>query len=236
VIVRLNVRTWGDGPRTALLLHGLSDDSQTWWRVAPVIAAQGFTVLAPDQRGHGLSPRAESYALADFAADLVETVPAGLDVALGHSLGGLVLGIAAPELRPRRAIFVDPPWSRGTHDFELVGELPSTADELPAHWTAEDVAVDLRSNSQLDPAVVRALKAELVALDVLPVPPAAVVGTAVLVPELDPALPVEAHAAVRAAGYEIHTQPSVRHVMHRDDLDGFLALLRPLLAVEGAAA
>ena len=42
--------------------------------------------------------------------------------------------------------------------------------------------------------------------------------------------------ALTAAGYEVRTQPGVSHVMHRDDLDGFLELLRPLLAAEGAAA
>ncbi len=56
--VRLSVRVWGSGPRTALLVHGFSDDAQTWWRVGPALADLGHTVLAPDLRGHGCSPRA----------------------------------------------------------------------------------------------------------------------------------------------------------------------------------
>jgi pimeloyl-ACP methyl ester carboxylesterase len=234
--VRLNVRTWGEGPRTALLLHGFSDDAETWWQVAPAISDLGFTVIAPDLRGHGLSPRGAGYALAEFAADVVETAPAGLDLALGHSLGALVLGLAAPRLQPRRAVFVDPPWLRSGADLALVRDLPTTADELPVHWSAADVAVDLTSNGRLDPAVAHALAAELLPMRAVPIPPVAVPGSVVLVPELEPALPLDAQPAALAAGYEVRTQPGVSHVMHRDDLDGFLELLRPLLAAEGAAA
>jgi pimeloyl-ACP methyl ester carboxylesterase len=233
--VRLNVRTWGAGERTAVLIHGWSDDSQTWWQVAPAIADLGFTVLAPDLRGHGLSPRGDSYALADFAADVVESVPAEPDLALGHSLGGLVLGLAAPSLRPRRAVFVDPPWLRTSGQLALLRDLPATPEELPAGWSMQDAAIDLASNERLDPAVARGLAAELTSLGVAPVP-SPLVGSTVLVPEHEAVLPVEAHAAVLAAGYDLRTQPGVGHVMHRDDLVGFLALLRPLLAAEGAAA
>ena len=233
--MRLNVRTWGDGPRTAVLVHGWSDDSRTWWRVAPAVAELGFTVLAPDLRGHGLSARGDSYSLAELASDLVETLPAEVDLALGHSLGALVLGVAAPLLRPGRAVFVDPPWLRTSGELALHRTLPTTPQELPAEWSAEDAAVDLASNAQLDPAVALSLVAELASLGAVPVPDAAV-GSTVIVPELEPMLAVEAHPAVLAAGYEILTQPGVTHVMHRDDLDGFLDLLRPLLAAEGAAA
>jgi pimeloyl-ACP methyl ester carboxylesterase len=234
--VRLNVTTWGAGPRTAALVHGWSDDAQTWWRVAPAVAALGFTVLAPDLRGHGLSPRADGYELADFAADLVETLPAEPDLLLGHSLGALACGLAAPSIRPRRAVLVDPPWQRATGELGLLRPLPTTPAELPGHWSAEDTAVDLVSNTRLDPRVAHALVAELASRAPLPVPPVVASGSVVLVPELEPVLPPSAHEAVRAAGYEISTQPGVRHVMHRDDLDGFLDLLRPLLVAEGAVA
>jgi pimeloyl-ACP methyl ester carboxylesterase len=214
-------------------VHGWSDDSQTWWQVAPAIADLGFTVLAPDLRGHGRSPRGGTYGLADLAGDLVETLPPEVDLVLGHSLGALALGVAAPALRPRRAVFVDPPWLRASDQLALLRTLPTTPDQLPAHWSAQDAAVDLASNARLDPAVGRALLAELTSLGEVPVP-APVTGSTVLVPELEPVLPVEAHAALLAAGYEIRTQPGVGHVMHRDDLEGFLDLLRPLLAAEGA--
>jgi hypothetical protein len=43
--------------------------------------------------------------MAELAADVVESVPAGPDLALGHSLGGAVLTKALPGLAPARAIY-----------------------------------------------------------------------------------------------------------------------------------
>jgi pimeloyl-ACP methyl ester carboxylesterase len=232
----LKVRTWGNGPRTALLVHGFTDDAETWWQVGPLVAELGFTVLAPDLRGHGHSPRGASYTFHDFADDLVTSLPAEADLALGHSLGAIVLGLAAPRLRPRRAVFVDPAWLRARGDVPLDTPLPSDAQQLPAGWSAQDVAVDLASNERTDPAIGPALMANVAATDMIAVPPAVHPGAVVLVPELAPALPLSAHDAVMAAGYEILTQPGVGHVMHRDDLAGFMELLRPQLVEGGVLA
>jgi pimeloyl-ACP methyl ester carboxylesterase len=236
VALQLNVRTWGSGPRTALLVHGFSDDAATWWRVAPAVAELGFTVLAPDLRGHGSSPRASSYALADFADDLVACLPAGADVAVGHSLGALVLGLAAARLQPRRVVYVDPSWLRAFDEVDLDRELPTLPEQLPPGWSAEDSAADLASNALLHDAVAPDLLAELVQGGGIAPPPALHEGAVVLVPELEPALPLAARDAVRAAGYEIVTQPGVGHVMHRDDLDGFLELLVPQLLARAVAS
>jgi pimeloyl-ACP methyl ester carboxylesterase len=50
--------------------------------------------IAPDLRGHGASPHAESYALADFAADVADVVRTSGSwreiVVAGHSMGGAV--------------------------------------------------------------------------------------------------------------------------------------------------
>jgi pimeloyl-ACP methyl ester carboxylesterase len=48
--------------------------------------------------------------MAELAADVVESVPAGPDLALGHSLGGAVLTKALPGLAPARAVYADPAW------------------------------------------------------------------------------------------------------------------------------
>jgi len=39
-----------------LLLHGLPDLAHSWRKVMPVLAAAGYHVLAPDQRGYGRIP------------------------------------------------------------------------------------------------------------------------------------------------------------------------------------
>ncbi len=100
----------------ALLIHGVTSSSRTWWRVAPELVRRGYRVLAVDLRGHGESPRiTEGLVLGDLSADVLETllakerVPgkgqhpaadgqgvggttesAPIDLVVGHSLGALV--------------------------------------------------------------------------------------------------------------------------------------------------
>src|SRR5205085_2311444 len=108
--VDLHVQQWGEGHRTVVLVHGFTDDHTTWHRVAPHFVAQGFRVLAPDLRGHGVSPWCSSYRLADFADDLAACIPREVDLLVGHSLGALAVGLAAEDLAPRGLVYLDPPW------------------------------------------------------------------------------------------------------------------------------
>ncbi|SMQ71157.1 Alpha/beta hydrolase family protein [Plantibacter sp. VKM Ac-1784] len=109
--MRLSTTTVGDGAKTAALVHGLSAHGGYWSEVAAWLASLGYTVTVVDQRGHGASDRADSYLTEELADDLVETLPAGLDIIVGHSLGGRALLLAADRLRPERAIYVDPGWN-----------------------------------------------------------------------------------------------------------------------------
>ena len=101
--VRAPRLTWGNGPRTAVLVHGYTDDADTWWQIGPALAEHGFQVHAIDLIGHGLGPRPHRYSLDAFLADLVSVVPQGVDLLLGHSLGALLVNHAAQELRPAAA-------------------------------------------------------------------------------------------------------------------------------------
>src|SRR5215831_11292952 len=91
--MKLNVREWGTGDRFAVLIHGITSDSTGWRRLGPDLAGRGYHVLAPDLRGHGLSPRGD-YSPEAWADDVVESLPARPELALGHSLGGIVLALA----------------------------------------------------------------------------------------------------------------------------------------------
>ena len=76
--LRQHVVTGGDGP-PLLLVHGWP---QTWyaWRLVMPALARDFSVVAPDQRGTGLSGRpADGYDTGTLAADLVALMDA-----LGH--------------------------------------------------------------------------------------------------------------------------------------------------------
>lgn len=238
--MRLHTRTWGDGPRLIALIHGFSDDGSTWWRLGPDLASHGYTVIAPDLRGHGESPRAQRYLLSDLAADLVATLPRSLDFVLGHSLGALALGLAAPSLDAATYVFVDPPWTRSLMELALPAWAPASSETVLAlhpGWSAEDVICDVDSNALLDPAVPRGLADSVRLGESIPIPTlraaaasgsnvASIVDTAsegvVMVPANDAALPLTAQAAVGALGYRLVTVPHSGHVIHRDNYSGFL--------------
>lgn len=84
-----------DGP-LVMLLHGFPETARGWQRQIPPLAAAGFRVVAPDQRGIGLSSKPEgvaAYRIDHLAADVVGLVRAlGRERAqvVGHDWGGAV--------------------------------------------------------------------------------------------------------------------------------------------------
>lgn len=112
--IRLHVVEAGpeDGP-LVVLLHGFPEFSYGWRKQIGPLAAAGFRVAAPDQRGYGLSdkPRGlDAYNLDRLAGDVVGLIDAlGRDRAhvVGHDWGGGVawwLGIKHAERLDRLAL------------------------------------------------------------------------------------------------------------------------------------
>ncbi len=111
--MKLPSLTWGDptAERSAVLIHGVTSNAQSWIRVGPRLADQGYYVVAPNLRGHGQSPKADGrYSLDEMAGDLAESVPNSPEFVIGHSFGG-VMAIVAEEqgyLNPEYVVFEDP--------------------------------------------------------------------------------------------------------------------------------
>ncbi len=102
--VRLQARVWPASANAervrgqVLLVHGLGEHAGRYEHVAQALCAQGWQVVAYDQRGHGQSgggrgviPDRNSL-LQDLGrvVDAVRPLQPGPLVMLGHSLGGLV--------------------------------------------------------------------------------------------------------------------------------------------------
>lgn len=68
--IDLHYLEWGhpDAP-PLVLLHGLTGHAHIWEWMAPALAER-YHVYAPDQRGHGDSAHAATYATVDYVADL----------------------------------------------------------------------------------------------------------------------------------------------------------------------
>ncbi|WP_344322405.1 alpha/beta hydrolase [Streptomyces macrosporus] len=80
----------GDGV-PVLALHGTFGRGSVFARLARDLAGRA-RIVAPDQRGHGLSDRAADYGRDGFvedAAHLLRALDLGPAVVLGHSLGGI---------------------------------------------------------------------------------------------------------------------------------------------------
>jgi pimeloyl-ACP methyl ester carboxylesterase len=126
--LRQHVVTGGDGP-PLLLVHGWP---QTWyaWRLVMPALARDFTVIAPDQRGCGLSGKPEdgydTGTLADDLAALMDALGHRRFAVAGHDTGmwigyalaadhpGRVAGLAVAET-PLPGVSPSPPLFASTH-------------------------------------------------------------------------------------------------------------------------
>ena len=96
-----------DGPAEAplvLLLHGFPELNVSWRHQIPALAAAGYRVVAPNQRGYAGSVRGGSYLTSDLAADVVamlDSLGAERAVVVGHDWGGGVAWTVA-QLHPER--------------------------------------------------------------------------------------------------------------------------------------
>ena len=229
--MKLHLHEWGSGDRLALLVHGIMADHRTFRRTGPALADYGYRVLAVDLRGHGASPRAEraGYTLEAYADDLAENLPEGAELALGHSLGGLVLSRAVTRLRPARAVYEDPAWptadARPFDGVDLEQLRYATTEQIAAsapRWQAEDVAVEHETLRLWDPATAAFLD-PFRGTDLLPQEPP--VPSLVVLADGSELVGPERAALLVERGYEVRTVPGAGHVIHRDDFGGFLRAL-----------
>jgi pimeloyl-ACP methyl ester carboxylesterase len=93
--IEMNVVVEGQGP-DLVLIHGFPDSIAVWRHQIPTLVAAGYRVIAPDQRGFGLTeaPReTRAYAIENYVTDLQELLDA-LDLKkvllVGHDWGAAV--------------------------------------------------------------------------------------------------------------------------------------------------
>ena len=227
--MKLHLTETGDGPQTAILVHGLLSDHGAWCRVAPALVERGYRVLMPDLRGHGLSPRGD-YSPGAWARDLVQTLPRGVDLAIGHSLGGMSLSLAAAHLEPSRAVFVDPAWKltleqHRRYEPEFRAQLSWGAAELRAanpRWADEDIEARVASIARMDPLCIDGVLAGD-GHDHAPRSP--VTKSLVMLADPSDLVPPADAEALRRTGFDVVTVAGSGHSIFRDDLEGFLGAL-----------
>jgi pimeloyl-ACP methyl ester carboxylesterase len=226
--MRLSVRRWGDGDRTAILVHGASGTAGSMRPLGDELVARGYRVFAPDLRGHGTSPRGGPYSLRALADDLVESLPVGADLVAGHSFGGKILPWAIGGLRPSRAMYLDPAW---VAPLGPPGGVPLAKDD----GTPMSVE-DLRAvRPDADEAVLRDSVARYLATDWrmfhepavklrqhTPPPPVAQVPSLVVRADPSELVTDELLGRLLDGGYEVRTQPGAGHGLFQEDMATFL--------------
>ncbi|MCU1569487.1 MAG: hypothetical protein JWR33_228 [Naasia sp.] len=236
---------YASGPgagRPALLVHGLSSDAAGWWRVQEHLVGAGWRVTAVDLRGHGRAPRADSYGMGDYAADLAEVRDEGgpWDVVLGHSLGASSSLLAAVD-RPgwsRRLVLIDPVVSIDASGLASIGadalaeKSAATLESIAAahpRWHRRDIEAKVAALERVDAAAIALTVADPSgwqlrdALASVPVPTLLIAADPDLGGLLDPG-----HAGEAAAANSRITAASVAgagHSVHREDADALLSLV-----------
>jgi pimeloyl-ACP methyl ester carboxylesterase len=154
---------------TAVALHGITSNAQTWSEVARLLAVEfRITTIAPDLPGHGNSAGSmRETALHDVVEAVVQSTEEEPDILLGHSFGGTVALLAAVSRRctPRLLVLIDPVLSltREKAEATICSEEAAVADDMAKvaaaapRWSAEAVVAKILSRQQADFAVARAL-------------------------------------------------------------------------------
>ncbi|MGZ0145660.1 alpha/beta fold hydrolase [Kribbella sp. WER1] len=217
----------------AVLLHGMLGSAEQFWRVGPALADRGYRAVALDLPGHGSSPAAPAADLALFATSVVETVGSAPELAIGHSLGAVVLAEALPALKPSRAVYVDAPLSDATSDAVQEDALAArftaardgrTVEALRVSrplWSEEDRAVEARAAQQFDVATAVALELAYQGLH----PSSA--DTPSLVIRAEPSRFVSQRRAeeLQLLGFEVRSVPGAGHSIWYSHFDEFITAL-----------
>jgi pimeloyl-ACP methyl ester carboxylesterase len=101
--LQFEVDTCGTGDRLALCLHGFPEAAYSWRHQLPMLAALGYRVWAPNQRGYGRTTRPtriDDYRMLHLVADvaaLIDVADARSVTLIGHDWGAAVAWIFATD-------------------------------------------------------------------------------------------------------------------------------------------
>jgi pimeloyl-ACP methyl ester carboxylesterase len=152
--VNLFYRDTGSGTPSILCLHGRWGRGETWTDFMSRYEGK-YRVIAPDQRGHGLSDKPVGrYAAEDLAEDayqLIKQLDCAPVIVVGHSMGGRIaayLTALHPEVVKALAILDETAEGKEGSDY-IPPEMVPPVDDLTAEWptpypTYQDALRDLK--------------------------------------------------------------------------------------------
>ncbi len=99
----LNIKgySWGEGEKTALLVHGWGSRGTAMRNFAPTLVSNGYRVVTLDAPAHGDSSgkKVNPFLYAQVIAALIEHL-GGVEMIIGHSFGGFSSAIMLSKVAP----------------------------------------------------------------------------------------------------------------------------------------
>lgn len=126
-----------EGP-TVLCLHGRYGRAETWYDFINRYGKQ-YRIIAPDQRGHGLSSKPiTEYTTEELAEDIIELLnllKINSVILVGHSMGGAVAGyLAAVYPKYIKAVAILDKSAAGPETNKLPVDKSQLSDPLTKDW------------------------------------------------------------------------------------------------------
>jgi N-formylmaleamate deformylase len=249
--VRLHVLDYGGDRRPLVVLPGITSPAVTWDFIVGDLRDLVRPVVL-DLRGRGLSDTGPSYAVQEYVAD-VEAVVAELELEapllLGHSMGARIASYAAARSAVPfgGSIIVDPPLSgpgRGGYPTSREafleqlheGQRGTNADEVQRfypRWPRPELELRARWVASCDEdAVLESFRLFSDVEDFFAWWPQVPAPTALIYGGASPVVTAEGarEAAEANPAATLHEVPGAGHMVPWDELDAFMAIVRPLLA------
>jgi hypothetical protein len=120
----------------ALLAHGATGSKENFFRFGEALAAAGFDCYSVDQAGHGESPQPWSITNLAVKPKELERALGGVDVFVGHSMGGGLGAWSVREdgFRPKLFIGVEYEADVGEHGPPLLLLVALFSEVMPRDW------------------------------------------------------------------------------------------------------
>jgi len=250
----LSYLDYGEGDAAVIIVPGITSPAITWDFVADELAADR-RVIALDVRGRGLSDRpADGYTLPGYAKDVVGLAEAlGLDrpVVMGHSMGARIaaaLGALHPD-GARALVIIDPPltgpgrdpYPTSLEDFLQQlreGYRGTTLDEIRRfypRWNDRELQIRCEWLPTCDEHAVAETHRNFDVEDLFGYWSTLAAPTLFIYGDESPAVPPSGVEEIRQANpaAEITGISRAGHMIPWENLDEFLAVVRPFLAKHG---
>ena len=165
--------------------------------------------------------------MASWVDDLLDSVPAEPDLAIGHSLGGVLLLESLSRLRPARAVYEDPGWWIGPDREPVITEFEGrkrlSRDEVARTnpgWPPEVVNMRVEGFAHWDETTARAfLEGQQ---ECTPSGPPAQ-PSLVLLAENSHFVPPDRAERLASGGWNMRVIPGSGHMVHLDEPAAFLS-------------